>query len=214
MYQNSGASRSRVDRVLKSTGYKAGGHESDSDRKADIAMIKRAIGEHDEQLHPGHHTRVTLKRGGFADGGMAANRMDQRSRGGKKHPTSQTNIVISPPAHPPMGPPMGGPPIGLPPRPPMAAPAAMPPRPPMAPPPGGMPGGMPMGGAPGMPPGLPPGMPPGGMPPRPMIKTGGAARNGKGGEGADFKGGAGGGRGRIEKAERDPEKRTNPEERY
>jgi len=187
---------------MKSTGYAAGGKsaESHSDKMADEKMIKRAIAEHDSQLHPGHHTRVTLKRGGFAEGGMAASRMDQRGRGGKKHPTSQVNVVVAPPR--------GGPgpmPIPMPMRPPMAAPPvapppAMPPRP--MPPAGGMPmaGGM---GAPGMPPA---GMP-GGMPPRPMIKTGGNAENGKGGEGAHFTGGGGGGTGRREKADRDDDRR-------
>ena len=136
-------------------------HGGRSDEAEDRLMIKRAMGEHDRQLHPGKHTRLKLADGGAAEGGASARRLDRGGRSGKaKGKGSHVNVIVAPggggqdrPVPVPV--PAGGPP-GLPPRPPMAPPAGpgmvppgMPPaglaRPPMAagmPPPGMMPPGM------------------------------------------------------------------------
>ena len=42
----------------------SGGRAKHDDAKADKSMIKKAMGEHDKQLHGGKHTKITLKRGG------------------------------------------------------------------------------------------------------------------------------------------------------
>lgn len=60
-------------------GYAMGGH---ADAKADEAMIRKAIGEHDKQLHGGKHTRLKFKRGGHVEGGRSKSRPDCRARGG------------------------------------------------------------------------------------------------------------------------------------
>ncbi len=208
MFQPMKQGRERATRIVNGAGYKMGGNlgAKNDDREADVKLIKQAISEHDSQLHPGSHTRIKLKEGGFADGGMAPARMDQRGRSGKgkQPPKSQVNIVVA--GHPGAGAAPGAgavpPPIMPPPRP--APPPMPPPRPPMAGAPGLPPGGLPPGGMVGGPGMLPPGAPPpGGLPPRPMgIKTGGNV--GRGGEGEPaMKAGSGSGEGRLEKARRE-----------
>ena len=202
--------RERAAALIEKSGYgsvrkhlAAGG--ADSDREADIKLIKTAMDEHTAQEHGGKKTRLHFRDGGHADGGMAPDRLDRRSRGGggdgkskgKHKPSSQINILVSP--HNGAPPPPGGGPAMMPPmapHPPMAgpppgAPPMMPPHPPMGMPPGAGPGMPPPGAMP------PPGMPPG-MPPRPMIKTGGKA----------FTAGAGSGAGREEKSKRRPNDRA------
>lgn len=165
--------------LIEKTGHAAGKLISEAeDRADDKAVIRKAISEHDHQLHPGHHTRLALKDGGMASGGMTKPRGDRKGRGSG----TKINIVVAPQAHSEPGMPMG--PGGMPPHPPMMPP----PHPPMGP------GGPPPGAMGGMPPGGPPMMPPGGMPPRPMGLKGGGRVDG-------INGGAGGGVGRIEKAE-------------
>lgn len=43
------------------------------DKKQDVAMIKKAIGQHDTQLHGGKKTKLALKKGGVT--GEAMKRM-------------------------------------------------------------------------------------------------------------------------------------------
>lgn len=111
----------------------------------DKALIKKAIDEHDEQLHGGKKTRLALKTGGKVEGEKRSERLD-RARGGRTkskggHKTV-VNVVMPQGGHdapPPMMPPPG----------------AMAPHPPMMPPPGAggpSPGGPPPGGPPMGPP--------------------------------------------------------------
>lgn len=219
--------RKRARDLMTRTGYKAGGHLGrDEDKSEDVAMIKEAFKEHDDQLHGGKPTRLKLKHGGAAEGEKAEERMDRPKRehhakgghAGKKGGT-KVNVVVMPQGHDPgMGgglaggpPPMGG--GAPPPRPPMAPPpaAAMAPKPPMGPPPG-------MAGAP-PPPGMgmrPPGMKRGGHVKRAdggMVEPGSdrplaplteqqtpKSQYKRGGTAKQMTGGAGGGRGRLEKA--------------
>lgn len=169
-----------------------------ADRDEDEALIKKAMGEHDAQMHGGKHTKLKLRKdGGAVEGESAKPRNDRLTRaeggGAKRSPKhSQVNVIIAgghgnpaggdAMAHP-MMPPMGGPPI----HPPMMPPGAPPPGPPMMPPPGPPgPPGMPPGGPPpgmGGPPGMPrPPMAPGGIPPR---KHGGAIGRKHGGSVSD-----------------------------
>lgn len=170
------ARRKNARRVMAAAGYKSGGHLQSSEHEADDyasdkRMIKTAMGEHDRQLHPGSHTRLSFADGGMVDGEPSRPRGDRSPRGkskGKGGAKNHIAIVIAPqgggtgPAAPPMMPP---------PRPPMAAPSP--------PPPGLPPGGPPMMSPPGAMAGPPMGMPPpGAMPPRPgmppmMRKAGG-----------------------------------------
>ena len=185
MHQGVHSGRERARRVCESAGYKIGGTLGrKEDTESDVRMIKSAISQHERHDHKGEKpTRVRLRHGGRAEGGMAGNRLDQQGRkpgGGKGK--GHTNITVNVAPHPPgaggppgMGTPGNGlpPGLGLPPRPaaappPAAPPPMMPPRP--MPPPGA--GAMPPGGMPGG-----PGMA-GGMPPRPMIKRGGRASGG------------------------------------
>ena len=39
--------------------------EEKKDMDQDKAMIKKAFKEHDSQEHPGKHTKISLKKGGF-----------------------------------------------------------------------------------------------------------------------------------------------------
>lgn len=123
-------------RVHKLYGYARGGKVK-SDAAEDAAMIKKAIGDHDRQLHGGKHTDLANI------GPKGKGRMDKYARGGKVKKAGKTTININiaskePNNVPPPLPPMAGPPPGPP----------MPPKPPMGPPPGGPPMGS------GLPPGL------------------------------------------------------------
>lgn len=191
MFQPESAGRARARELISRTGYgRTGGHfakggEAHPDKIEDEKLIKKAIDEHDSQLHGGKKTRLTFAQGG--DTSMP--RMDQKARGGgnkkKAHGKGETNVNIAviPRAGGPQGaPPMAGPPA-MPPRPPMPMPAAPPPRPPMPVAGAGAPMPMPppTAPAPGMPPGLPPGMA-GAMGRPPGIRRGG--RLAKGGRAA------------------------------
>ncbi len=178
--------------------------ESPSDAAADVARVKKAFSEHDNQLHGGKTTRLHLRDGGCADGDSSAARLDRpgRARGGKAPKKAHTNVNVIVAS--------GG--KGDAPTPvPVPVPAAGPPRPPM-PPPGGMPppgaggppgmGGPPMGGPPGMP---PPGMGPRPMPPgMPMRARGGGVSDASEPHGKELaftmKAGASGGAGRLAKS--------------
>lgn len=218
MYAHPGKMRAKASDLIAKAGYERphhahGGH---ADFAADEKMIKTAIREHENQEHGGKHSRISFKDGGHAEGGMAPARLDRKARGGqsggKKTHGTQVNIAVVPHAgQPGMGGPsgMGAAPM-MPPHPPMAPPvAAAPPVPPRPMPPRPMP--PPGMGAPS--PGMPPGGMgmPGGMQPRPMgIKTGGRAHRadggsmGRGGVGEPrFSAGSGGGRGRLEKKDRE-----------
>lgn len=118
---------------------------SKAEHKADASMIKKAVMEHEEHMHPGQKpTRLKLKTGGVAEGEKAPKRLDRAAggRASKKKGGTNVNVIIAPQG--------GG-----------AGAGAMPPHPPM-PIPGA--GGPPPPGA-----GAPPGLPPGGMPPRPPM---------------------------------------------
>ncbi len=177
MYQPQSEKSARVKRVVEGAGYRVGGAlNAAADRAQDMAMVAKGVHQHEAKMHKGEkETKLRLKHGGMADGGMAPDRLDQRGRSGAKDGKhsgkTQVNIAVVPhPAGPPGAPPPGPPPG---PPPPVAGP---PPRPPMMPPP--------MMGGPGMmPPGMmPPGAPPpNAMPPRPMIKRGGRPRRQMGG---------------------------------
>lgn len=189
-------------------------HGGRSDEAQDKKMVKRAMGEHNSQLHPGKHTKLALKDGGAAEGHRGHHRLDRaaRARGGKAK-GSHVNVIVAPggggnrPVPVPV--PAGGSP--MPPRPPMVPPGM----PPGVPPPGmAPPGGMPPGLArPPMPGG--PGMPPPGMMPR---RAGGRVRRAEGGrmEAAEAHGrevmdrnmtaGSNSGVGRLQKAKMKPMK--------
>ncbi|HQU24998.1 MAG TPA: hypothetical protein PKX13_12035 [Acidiphilium sp.] len=145
---------------------------------ARLSAIRKSCGESPDANPTTEATKVTprsRKSGGKVEceGGAAKKRLDRggyKRGGAPKSKGTNINIVIDPKAGPD-APSMGGP---------IAAPM-MPPRPmpaPMAPPPGPPPGMMPPGAG-----GMPPGMP--------MRKTGGKV---------EYTGGAGGARGRLEKA--------------
>lgn len=161
---------------------------------------KMAVHEHEGHLHKGEKkTKIKLRSGGSVDGKKAEKRLDKPVRpgrtalahGGKtKHKGNHTkvNVIVAP---------QGGGGAGMPPRPPMppmgGAPPMMPPKPPMAPPPGaGAP--PPPGGAPMPPPGM--GAPP--MKPPGMMNKGGRINTNI--KAPKMKDGAGGGKGRKEKA--------------
>ena len=113
-------------------------------------------------------------KGGMKPEGMKAKQnLGKFARGGAAKHKTQVNVIVGGGKQPvPVPVPAGG---GAPMGAPQGAPPMMPPR------------GMPPGGPP------PGAMPPQGMPPRPGMKRGGKV--------PDFKGGAGGGLGRLEKAE-------------
>lgn len=193
--------------MLSKMGYKAGGHmggKSVSDAKEDAHQIEHGISEHEDQLHGGKHARLHLKDGGLAAGGMPRPRSDRKARSGKKGHTT-VNVVVGghdKPSMPPIMLPPGGPPGGPPMPPPLMA----------GPPGGGMPPGLAGAGGPPI-----PGQARGG---RTGYKRGGGVKvdsgrdkikglpDGqfkKGGRTkmeSDFEGGAGGGLGRMEKAEK------------
>jgi hypothetical protein len=189
-------------RMIREAGYASGGAIKDDDAE-DKALVKKGIGQHENQEHGGEHSKLTLKGGGTIKGGAPPFSPGRKSRaagggvgddtqglksGGKvkgKPGIGKVNIVI---AH--GGPPGGGAPPGGPPMPPHPPPmAGPPPGPPPGPPMGGPPMGAhpPMGGPPPglgagpMPPG-PAGGPPPGMMPRPPqgIASGGRVRDGFG----------------------------------
>ena len=111
------AEKTRVGHILG----RAKGGSVHSDAAEDAAMIKKAMGDHDKQLHGGKHT--DLKNLGSSSKG----RMDKYARGGKvgkskgggKGHHTKINIVVAPkaggdagaiPGMPPGGAPMGPPP--------------------------------------------------------------------------------------------------------
>lgn len=134
--QHKNAGKSRVSDLYGKMA--KGGAVQHSDAAEDASMVRKAMADHDKQLHGGKHTdlsNISPKSKG---------RMDKYARGGKvkgggKHHT-KINIVVAPKAGgdvpPPVAPPMGGPPPGGP-------PPMMPPKTPMGPPPSPMAGGMP-----------------------------------------------------------------------
>lgn len=132
-------------------------HKAESDRHKDARVhkiagkgavtgvieskVRKAITEHDKQLHGGARTHLKFAAGGSVPGMMPKPRMDKPSRKGKKGGNTVNVIVAShgaPPPSAPMMPPMpaGGAmaPMARPPMPPMAGPG-----PSMLPPPGAMP---------------------------------------------------------------------------
>jgi len=169
---------------------RAHGGVTESDTRSDEAMIRKAIGEHDRQLHAGKHTKLKFRRGGHVEDGEKSSRVrhDRRASGGKtggggKGKGPHVAIVIAPHGQQQPGAGMGAGP-GLPTAPPPPPPPP-PPRPPMMPPggppggaPGGMAGGPPIGAMAPRPPGLPPGAGPPGLP---IRKHGGRMKYEEGG---------------------------------
>lgn len=198
--------RKRARDMLSRGGYSAGGHLSKhTDKNASKHEIVDAVHEHEGALHKGSpKTRIRLRDGGLAAGGMARPRGDRKSRGGKGKGHTTVNVVVGHggsqphpvpipvPVPPGNGMPPGGPP--------------MPPDPTM----GAVPGGL-AGAGPGGPP--IPGQKHGG---RTGYKRGGSVKIGsqrdpikgmpmgqfkKGGRTSyPIEDGAGGGLGRLEKA--------------
>lgn len=138
------------------------------------SKVKRAITEHDKQLHGGAKTHLKFANGGAIPGAMSKPRKDRSSR--HKNGKTQVNVIVAPhPGTPPMpAMPGGGMAPPMPPGGPMASGPA-----PMRPP---MPVGMPGPGPSIMP-------PPGAMP---MRKRGGGV----------YEGGAATGVGREEKTQK------------
>lgn len=171
---------SLIHRVRKHEQHHAEKRARGGDVAQDKALIKKALREHENQEHGGKHAKIKLKHGGMVHGKHPAHRMDKRARGGKVgHGKPAVNVIVqtSNPAEKQMAMQQG-----------MKLGAAMggpkPPMPMAGPPPGA--GGPPMGSP-------PPGMPPGGMPPRPPgLKRGGKV--------PELTGGAGGAKGRLQKA--------------
>lgn len=173
---------------LKKAGYSSGG-----DIAEDKALIKKAIGEHDKQLHGGKHTKLKLATGGNVHGGKSHGRLDKKGRG-------HVNVIVNSGAgqaekqqamHQGM---QAGVALGA-----RAAAAKLggggggPPRPPMAAPPGpAAPLGMPPG------PGGAPPLPAGPMQMRPAPGMGGPMRRG-GVVDMKLKTGSGGGLARLQK---------------
>lgn len=171
--------RKKARDVLTRSGYSAGGHlgrkSDEGEGKHEIEeSVKKGIAQHEAHDHKGEkRTRIHLRDGGVADGYASGGRPDKKPRG--KKGKTEVNVMVAgqqPPQKVPV-------PVPVPaPHPPMAGPGGPPP---------GMPPGAPPPGMGAMPPGMPQ-KPPG------MLKAGGRA-------GPKFEGGAGGGMGRLEKAE-------------
>lgn len=89
----------RAKRHLKAGGYVGGHGEAKSEDKA---IVRKAIGEHDRQLHSktGSHvgkTRLKFKRGGHVEGKASAARPDRKRRasgGGSSDPRNPGNIPV------------------------------------------------------------------------------------------------------------------------
>lgn len=124
---------------------RTGNSMAGGDEKEDAAMIRKAVAEHESNMHMGQpKTSLHLKTGGAIDGDCAKPHLARRARGGSTGKKStHVNVIVAPQGggdHPPGMMPAAQP--MAPPRPPMAPPPGagqpmMPPRPPMAPPPGG-----------------------------------------------------------------------------
>ena len=162
MMQHESHGRKRARALLNRTGYKAGGHVK-SDKAQDAKMVAEGVHEHESHMHKGQKkTKLRLKDGGCADGGMAKPRADRLRRGGKTKahkPHTQVNVVVG-----------------------RSHPAPVPvPKPVPVPVPGGAPGPM-AGPPPGAGPMPPPdgSMAPGGAPPI-GLKRGGRAKRADGG---------------------------------
>lgn len=164
--------RGRAKEVLKSAGYKDGGGI-----KEEKELVKKAVRQHEKHDHKGKKpTNLKLKDGGHIKGEKSKDRLDKMARGGKtKHHKSDTktkvNVIVAPSAGGAAG-------QGMP---------VMPPHPMPAPRPMPMP---PQGASPMGPQGAP-------MPP---MKRGGKIKALKNGGEVPMESGAGGGKGRLEKA--------------
>lgn len=77
--------RERAHHMLSRGGY-SGGECSKADggkvSAATVAVVKKAVHEHDQQEHPGKHTKLRLKAGGEVHGKKEHHRPDRRARGG------------------------------------------------------------------------------------------------------------------------------------
>lgn len=182
-YEHEEKRRKKARSVLSGSGYRAGGHVTEREVKAEV---DKAVHKHEKHDHKGEK-ETKLKDGGCATGEAAPMRLDRFARGGRakgKSAKTKINIIVGQPKDNSQDAHMAGMMQGA------AMAKAGAPRPPMGPPPPGMPpaGMAPMQGGPGVPPvpGGAPGMPPGAM------KRGGRAM---------FTAGAGSGEGREEKAE-------------
>lgn len=196
MLRNEHDRRKKARELCTRHGYRLGGHlgrhaggaeDAREDKAIADSEIRRAMGEHDRQMHEGHHTKLKLADGGVALGDHAHSRPDRAPRG--KKGTTSINIVVMPQDQ--GAAPGAAMPMPMPPHP--AVPPPMPPRPPL-PPGAGMP--------PGMPPVMPVPVPAGGMPPRPGMPMPGAPMMRKRGGRAhmpDLTGGVGSGIGRLER---------------
>lgn len=203
----------RVGHIL---GGRSGG-ESKADTAEDKRMIKRALGEHDRQLHPGKHTRLTLRNGGAEEGMASVRRLDRSGRAdggrsGRKKSSgkgSHVNVIVAPGQSQPRPVPVPVPAAGAGPG--LGGAPVVPPRPMMPPPAAGAPGL----GPPGM---VPPGVvrPPVPGMVGPMMRADGGRsgtegndaarahavggkRSGKAGNGSKLTAGARSGEGRLQK---------------
>lgn len=171
---------------------RGGSIEGEADKASDATIVRKGVGEHEDQLHGGKHAKLRLKRGGHVKGEKPMERLDKRARGGRMHGKGQPKVAVVVHAGDGQQAKQDGIKEGMQMGARMAAQklaGGM--KPPGAPPPPAGPGG------PGMPPGPPPQM---GAGPRPMpngpppagLKTGGKVQK--------MTASAAGGAGRLEKS--------------